>query len=124
MTTEQRPGPRQGQQPVDSARGLAPPCGLEALWAVRHGESTANVAFAAAAASRSTEPVAGRDRDVALSPLGVRQAKALGGWLARQDYSSGPDLVVCSPYLRARQTWQVMQESRRGARRPRFGDGR
>ncbi|MFJ4713881.1 histidine phosphatase family protein [Streptomyces sp. NPDC088785] len=88
-----------------------PPCGLESLWAVRHGQSTANVAFAAAAAAGSTAPLAGRDRDVALSPLGVRQAEALGRRLAALDAEGGPDLVVCSPYLRARRTWQVMRRT-------------
>ncbi|MFJ5520269.1 histidine phosphatase family protein [Streptomyces griseoluteus] len=111
MTAEPRATPHRGSVPVDSGPSLAPPCGLGALWAVRHGESTANLAFAAAAASRSTEPVAGRDRDVPLSPSGVRQAEALGRWLADQDRESGPDLVVCSPYLRARQTWHAMRES-------------
>ncbi|MGW5048788.1 histidine phosphatase family protein [Streptomyces griseoluteus] len=117
MTVEPRARPQGGSASADAEPELAPPCGLGALWAVRHGESTANLAFAAAAASRSTEPVAGRDRDVSLSPLGVRQAEALGGWLADQDRESGPDLVVCSPYLRARQTWHAMRESaaRRGA---------
>ncbi|MFG3197855.1 histidine phosphatase family protein [Streptomyces sp. NPDC048208] len=114
MTAEQRAEPRGGPRSADSVPTLVPPCGLDALWAVRHGESAANVAFAAAAASRSTEPVAGRDRDVILSPLGVRQADALGGWLAGRTRTSGPDLVVCSPYLRARQTWQVMQETAAG----------
>ncbi|TGN79482.1 histidine phosphatase family protein [Streptomyces bauhiniae] len=110
MTAEPRAVPRGGSQPAGSVPPLVPPCGLGALWAVRHGESTANVAFAAAAVSRSTEPVTGRDRDVTLSPLGVRQAEALGGWLVGQDRERGPDLVVCSPYTRAGQTWQVMRE--------------
>ncbi|MFC9154625.1 histidine phosphatase family protein [Streptomyces bauhiniae] len=111
MTAEPRAVPRGGSQSAGSVPALVPPCGLEALWAVRHGESTANLAFAAAVASRSTEPVAGRDRDVPLSPLGVRQAEALAGWLAGRGRQSGPDLVVCSPYLRARHTWQAMRES-------------
>lgn len=99
MTRLPRPGER---------NGLAPPCALAGLWAVRHGQSTANVAFAAAKASLSTEPVPGRDRDVPLSGQGAAQARALGAWLAAQAPRSGPDLVVCSPYLRARQTWELM----------------
>ncbi|WP_448316288.1 histidine phosphatase family protein [Streptomyces sp. CO7] len=90
------------------AGGLAPPCALAGLWAVRHGQSTANVAFAAAEASLSTEPVPGRDRDVPLTGRGEAQALALGAWLAGRTPGTGPDLVVCSPYLRARQTWELM----------------
>ena len=89
---------------------LLPPCTLGGLWAVRHGQSTANVAFAAAQASGSTVPVPGRDRDVPLSELGTAQGAALGGWLADQAPGAGPDLVVCSPYLRARQTWEAMAD--------------
>jgi broad specificity phosphatase PhoE len=88
--------------------GLVPPCALGGLWAVRHGQSTANVAFAAAEASGSTAPVPGRDRDVPLSERGAAQARALGGWLAGQAPETGPDLVVCSPYARALQTWEGM----------------
>jgi broad specificity phosphatase PhoE len=88
--------------------GLVPPCALAALWAVRHGQSTANVAFAAAAASGSTTPVRGRDTDVPLTEQGAAQASALGAWLAGLAAGTGPDLVVCSPYLRARQTWEAM----------------
>ncbi|MET8577854.1 histidine phosphatase family protein [Streptomyces sp. NPDC005012] len=87
--------------------GLVPPCALAELWAVRHGQSTANLAFAAAAGSGSTLPVPGRDRDVPLSAAGVEQATALGRALAGWS-GGGPDLVVCSPYLRARQTWELM----------------
>ncbi|PIM66757.1 histidine phosphatase family protein [Streptomyces sp. JV178] len=89
--------------------GLAAPSSLRALWAVRHGQSTANVAFAEAERTGSTEPpVSGRDTDVPLSPLGREQAGSLGDWLAGLDEGTGPDLVVCSPYARARETWQVM----------------
>ncbi|NEC10003.1 histidine phosphatase family protein [Streptomyces sp. SID7909] len=81
---------------------LAVPNALGALWAVRHGQSTANVAFAEAGAA----PLEGRDRDVPLSGLGQEQARALGRWLV--EYAGELDLVVCSPYVRARQTWQLM----------------
>ncbi|MGQ4487255.1 histidine phosphatase family protein [Streptomyces sp. 372A] len=81
---------------------LAVPNALGALWAVRHGQSTANAAFAEAGAT----PLEGRDRDVPLSALGRAQARALGRWLV--EHAGDLDLVVCSPYLRAGQTWQVM----------------
>ncbi|MEV0845929.1 histidine phosphatase family protein [Streptomyces sp. NPDC049954] len=103
-----------------AATPLVPPCPLGALWAVRHGQSAANVAFAAAAESGSPEPVPGRDRDVPLTPKGVAQAEALGGWLADHAPGTGPDLVVCSPYTRARQTWRATADSaaKRGAAPP------
>jgi broad specificity phosphatase PhoE len=84
-----------------SAGALGARLALAGVDAVRHGESTANVAFAAG------EPVAGADADVGLSELGVRQAGALGRWFAglRGD---GPDLVVCSTYRRAGDTWAGM----------------
>ncbi|MDX3522314.1 histidine phosphatase family protein [Streptomyces scabiei] len=82
---------------------------------VRHGQSTANVAYAEAERTGSTVPLPGRDADVPLSGRGRAQAVALGGWLAGisagrggGDGGSGPDLVVCSPYARARQTWESM----------------
>lgn len=87
---------------------LVPPCALGGLWSVRHGQSTANVAFAAAEDSGTIVPVPGRDRDVPLSDLGAVQAVALGEWLAGQAPEAGPDLVVCSPYMRALQTWEGM----------------
>ncbi|MEU3312822.1 histidine phosphatase family protein [Streptomyces sp. NPDC006662] len=89
--------------------GLAPPTSLHAVWAIRHGQSTANVAFAEAERSGSAAlPVNGRDRDVPLSETGQVQAQALGAWLTA--LAKGPDLVVCSPYARARQTWQAMAD--------------
>ncbi|WP_424217203.1 phosphoglycerate mutase family protein (plasmid) [Streptomyces sp. BI20] len=68
--------------------------GPVAVWAVRHGQSTANAAFAEAERTGSTAVPTGLDRDVPLSELGVAQARGLGRWFARED---GPvDLVVCS----------------------------
>ncbi|MFF7394114.1 histidine phosphatase family protein [Streptomyces scabiei] len=91
---------------------LAPPYTLASLWVVRHGQSTANAAYAEAERTGSTEPLPGRGADVPLSGLGRTQAQALGGWLAGlargDDDVPGPDLVVCSPYVRARQTWELM----------------
>lgn len=89
--------------------GLPPPSAVAGLWAVRHGQSTANVAFAEAERTGSADlPVVGRDSDVPLSALGRAQARTLAGWLAGHAPGTGPDLVVCSPYARARQTWDAM----------------
>jgi broad specificity phosphatase PhoE len=71
------------------------------LIAVRHGESWANAAFAAADAEDLLDAgITGRDADVPLSPRGRAQAAALGPWLAARV----PDAVLCSPYRRAVQT--------------------
>ncbi|GGK54901.1 histidine phosphatase family protein [Nocardia camponoti] len=77
---------------------------IPGLWAIRHGQSTANVAFA----STPTAPVPGRDLDVELSALGRAQADAVGAWLASLGPARRPGLVVTSPYARARQTWARM----------------
>ena len=73
------------------------------LLLIRHGESTANVAAAAAeAAGAEVIAVEARDADVTLSPLGELQAGALGSRL-RQMLPSGA-VVYSSPYRRAIQT--------------------
>ncbi|MFJ8581325.1 histidine phosphatase family protein [Micromonospora sp. NPDC093277] len=79
---------------------------------VRHGQSTANVAFAdAQARGLADHGLTGRDADIELSPLGWEQAGHLGRWLAGQPVDQRPEVVVCSPYLRARQTWTRAAES-------------
>ena len=76
------------------------------LTVVRHGQSIANVAFAAAqTAGLLDSGVTGRDAEVELSPLGWAQAEALGRWLAGLAAARSPEVMVCSPYLRAWQTW-------------------
>ena len=77
------------------------------LTVARHGQSVANVAFAAAqTAGRLEAGVPGTDAGVELSPLGWAQAAALGRRLAGLPPGRRPEVVVCSPYVRARQTWQ------------------
>ncbi|MGW0705991.1 histidine phosphatase family protein [Streptomyces sp. NPDC002643] len=101
----------------DAPGEFVAPCSLAAVWAVRHGQSTANAAYEEAERTGSTEPLPGRDADVPLSELGRAQAGALGAWLASARAENGkdgggdgggPDLVVCSPYARAVQTWTSM----------------
>ena len=81
----------------------------ERLWIVRHGESRGNVARDAAQAARlhRIETVA-RDVDVPLSPRGEEQARALGRWFADQPEAERPEVILASPYLRARQTAELM----------------
>lgn len=79
-----------------------------AIWLVRHGQSAGNVAAARAAAEgHAAIDVAERDVDVALSPLGQRQARALGAWFAAQPVDQRPTVVMTSPYLRAMDTARI-----------------
>ena len=75
------------------------------LYIVRHGESAGNVAREAAL--RAGEPMIDidvRDVDVPLSELGQRQAIALGRWFGTLSTEERPNIVLTSPYLRARHT--------------------
>jgi broad specificity phosphatase PhoE len=77
----------------------------ETLWIVRHGQSAGNVARDVADAANSNRIcLTARDVDIPLSPLGLRQADALGVWFAESDASQQPEVVLCSPYARAVQT--------------------
>jgi broad specificity phosphatase PhoE len=77
----------------------------EALFLVRHGESSGNVARDEAdAAGAELIDIGLRDVDVPLSDLGRRQARALGRWLGRQAEHERPTTILSSPYLRAQQT--------------------
>jgi len=77
----------------------------QTLWIVRHGESAGNVAhFAAQATKAARIDINQRDVDVPLSELGAQQAKALGHWFADMAPDERPDVLLVSPYLRARQT--------------------
>ncbi|MBP2230209.1 broad specificity phosphatase PhoE [Azospirillum agricola] len=77
----------------------------EQLWIVRHGESAGNVARDAAQAARLPRiAIAERDVDVPLSRLGERQSDALGRWFAAMRPEDRPEVVLTSPYLRARST--------------------
>ena len=75
------------------------------LWLVRHGQSQGNVARDAAnAAGHSVIRLDVRDVDVPLSELGLRQAEAAGRWFAELPRDQRPEVILSSPYLRARQT--------------------
>jgi len=77
----------------------------QTLWVVRHGQSAGNVARdAAEAGGLHLIDIAERDVDVPLSALGERQADALGHWFAELPEAERPDIVLSSPYVRARQT--------------------
>lgn len=79
------------------------------LWVVRHGESSGNVARDAAHEARLARiNTDGRDVDVPLSPLGVEQSRALGHWFAQMPPEQRPEVVLTSPYRRARQTAELI----------------
>ena len=75
---------------------------------IRHGQSTANVAFPRADVDGLLESgVTGRDTDVELTELGVCQAEAIGRWLGGLATDRLPQVAITSPYLRARETWRI-----------------
>ncbi|PZG07199.1 histidine phosphatase family protein [Nonomuraea aridisoli] len=77
------------------------------IMAVRHGESEANLAHREAG---QAPLVYGRgDDQVTLTELGRAQAAALGRLLAALPPDERPELVWCSPYLRALDTWKLAQ---------------
>jgi probable phosphoglycerate mutase len=80
------------------------------LWigVVRHGESTANAASASATREGlDLIDVAESEADVPLSDLGRQQAESLGRRLQELPDALRPDLVMTSPFLRARQTAEI-----------------
>jgi broad specificity phosphatase PhoE len=81
------------------------------IWLVRHGQSAGNVARDAAEATAGLLiDIAERDVDVPLSPLGVEQSRALGGWFASLAESERPNVVLHSPYVRAAETARIIVE--------------
>ena len=84
----------------------------ERLWLVRHGQSQGNVARDAAhEAGLSVIDLDLRDVDVPLSDLGLEQAKATGRWFAALPENEKPEVLLSSPYVRARQTAQAICEA-------------
>jgi len=82
------------------------------LWLVRHGQSAGNVARDEAhAAGLERIPLATRDVDVPLSRLGQQQADALGRWFAGGSGHGRPEVILASPYLRARETAQRFRDA-------------
>jgi broad specificity phosphatase PhoE len=82
------------------------------LWIVRHGQSAGNVARdAAEAAGLPLIDITTRDMDTPLSELGREQAQALGRWFAEMSPDRTPSVVLCSPYVRARQTAEIVLEA-------------
>lgn len=55
-------------------------------------------------AGSATIDIEGRDMDVPLSPLGEQQSAALGEWFYNQAQDERPEVILASPYERARKT--------------------
>jgi len=82
------------------------------LWLIRHGQSAGNVARDAAEASGlAVIDLSWRDIDVPLSDLGVDQSIAIGEWFAQHPSAERPDVVLCSPYVRARETARLLSDT-------------
>ena len=81
----------------------------EKLWLVRHGQSQGNVARDIADEAGLHEiDIDVRDVDVPLSELGHQQAEATGRWFAALPPEQRPEVILSSPYLRARQTAEAI----------------
>ena len=81
----------------------------ERLWLVRHGQSQGNVARDAA--QEAGLPVINldvRDVDVPLSDLGHAQAEATARWFAALPEEEKPEVILASPYIRAKQTAEAI----------------
>lgn len=77
----------------------------ERMWIVRHGQSQGNVARDQAHEAGLHEiGIDVRDVDVPLSDLGFQQADAAGRWFAALPANERPEIILSSPYVRARQT--------------------
>src|SRR5215210_1930503 len=81
----------------------------ERLWLVRHGQSQGNVARDVADEAGHHEiDIDVRDVDVPLSDLGLQQAQAAGRWFAALPPGERPEVILASPYVRARQTADII----------------
>ena len=83
----------------------------QTFWIVRHGQSAGNVARdAAEAAGEVWINVEFRDIDTPLSSLGMEQSAALGRWFGALPERERPQVVLCSPYVRARETARLLMQ--------------
>ena len=81
------------------------------LWIIRHGQSAGNVARDAAhSAGLARIDIDYRDVDVPLSELGGLQSRALGRWFASLPKNDRPNVVMTSPYLRAKETRELIRQ--------------
>jgi broad specificity phosphatase PhoE len=82
------------------------------LWIARHGQSAGNVAREAAeAGGLATIDIGFRDIDTPLSCLGEQQAIALGRWFGSLPKSEQPEVLLSSPYVRARHSAILLMQA-------------
>lgn len=82
------------------------------LWLIRHGQSAGNVARdAAEAGGLAVIDLSWRDIDVPLSELGALQSSALGDWFGALRPEERPEVILCSPYMRAQETARLIAEA-------------
>ena len=82
------------------------------LWIVRHGQSAGNVARdAAEAGGLHVIDIAERDIDVPLSRLGQDQSRALGQWFGELPAARKPEVILCSPYVRALESARLIAQA-------------
>ena len=79
------------------------------LWIVRHGQSAGNVARDAAELSGAALiDLDSRDANTPLSELGHEQSTILGRWFASLPADQRPQVLLCSPFVRAQQTCEAI----------------
>jgi len=84
----------------------------QTLWLIRHGQSAGNVARdLAEAGGLALIDLEWRDIDVPLSDLGKSQSTALGEWFGALPEDQQPQVILCSPYLRAQETARLLAQS-------------
>jgi broad specificity phosphatase PhoE len=84
------------------------------LWVVRHGQSAGNVARDLAEAQGDPViAIAHRDIDTPLSALGEEQSTALGRWFGALPPAEQPQVILCSPYVRALDSARLLLEAAR-----------
>lgn len=82
------------------------------LWLLRHGQSAGNVARdIAEAGGHALIDLAWRDIDVPLSDLGTAQSIAVGDWFGKLPAGEQPEILLCSPYVRAQSTAHLLAEA-------------
>ena len=104
--------PRPGTLAAGASKATMQTLWPETLWIARHGQSAGNVARdAAEAAGLAWIDVQSRDIDTPLSELGLEQAQALGHWFRDLPPQEKPQVVLSSPYVRARDTARLLMEA-------------
>jgi len=84
----------------------------QTLWVMRHGQSAGNVARdLAEAQGDALIDIAHRDIDTPLSALGEEQSTALGLWFGALPASERPQVLLCSPYVRAMESARLLLEA-------------